>query len=120
MYRPRSPITEIDAVLDTGASFTFLNLTDAQRTFNINVNAPDVEKVGEIRGGFSATMYRRHFKTLAFEGVTIAPSGFTEISPQYGLSITLDRQAIPASADPAHAYVVETYDIWGRGTRYRY
>jgi len=62
----------VDAILDTGASATFLNLTDAQRTFDVDVNAPDVEKVGEITGGYSASMYRRRFQTLAFGGVTIA------------------------------------------------
>ena len=33
---------------------------------------PDVEKVGELTGGYSANMYRRRFKSLAFEGVTVS------------------------------------------------
>jgi predicted aspartyl protease len=62
---------QLEAALDTGASTTVLNLNDARRTFSVDVNAPDVEKVGELTGGYTANIYRRQFKTLAFEGVTI-------------------------------------------------
>lgn len=58
----------VNAMLDTGASTTFLNPSRARRTFGVDVNAPGVEKIGDISG---ASMYRRRFKTLAFEGVTI-------------------------------------------------
>jgi predicted aspartyl protease len=61
----------LDALLDTGASATNLNLDIAKRTFNVDVNAPDVEKIGELAGGYTASVYRRKFKSLAFEGVTI-------------------------------------------------
>jgi predicted aspartyl protease len=62
---------QMEAMLDTGASTTTLNLNDARRLFSVDVNAPDVEKIGELTGGFTANIYRRQFKTLAFEGVTI-------------------------------------------------
>ncbi len=62
---------QLEAGLDTGASTTVLNLDDARRTFSVDVNAPDVEKVGELTGGYTANIYRRQFKTLAFGGVTI-------------------------------------------------
>ena len=62
---------QLDAMLDTGASTTVLNMNDARRLFSVDVNAPDVEKVGELTGGYTASIYRRQFKTLAFEGVTI-------------------------------------------------
>jgi hypothetical protein len=61
----------VNAALDTGASTTVLNLDVARRTFRVDVNAPDVEKVGELSGGYTANVYRRRFKSLAFEGVTI-------------------------------------------------
>ena len=61
----------VDAILDTGAADTTLSLTTAQRMFNVNVNDPDVERVGELKGGFTAAVYQRRFKSLAFEGVTI-------------------------------------------------
>ena len=62
----------VNAMLDTGASTTVLNLDIARRTFRVDVNAPDVEKVGEIDRGYTANVYRRRFKTLTFEGVTVA------------------------------------------------
>jgi predicted aspartyl protease len=62
----------VNAMLDTGASTTILNLDVARRVFRVDVDAPDVEKLGEIKGGYTASVYRRRFKTLAFEGVTIS------------------------------------------------
>jgi len=61
----------VNAMLDTGASITVLNLDIARRTFRVDVNAPEVEKVGEI-GRNQTGVYRRRFKTIAFEGVTVA------------------------------------------------
>ncbi len=62
---------KVNAVLDTGAARTTLNLTLAQRVFGVDVNAQDVEKVGQLNGGFSADVYRRRFKTLAVQSVTV-------------------------------------------------
>ena len=61
----------VNAMLDTGASNTNLNLNTARQMFNVDVNAPDVEKVGDLKGGYTASIYRRRFKSLAFEGVVI-------------------------------------------------
>ena len=60
----------VNAMLDTGASNTILNLDIARRTFRVDVNAPDVEKVGEIGWGQTG-VYRKRFKTISFEGVTV-------------------------------------------------
>jgi predicted aspartyl protease len=60
----------VNAMLDTGASNTILNLDVARRTFRVDVNAPDVEKVGEI-GRSQTGVYRRRFQTIAFEGVAV-------------------------------------------------
>jgi predicted aspartyl protease len=60
----------VNAMLDTGASNTILNLDIARRTFRVDVNAPDVEKVGEI-GRDQTGVYRKRFKTISFEGVSI-------------------------------------------------
>src|SRR5580765_6940078 len=62
---------KVNATLDTGAARTTLNLTIAQRQFGVDVNASDVEKVGQINGGFSAAVYRRRFKTLGVQSVTV-------------------------------------------------
>lgn len=62
----------IDAMLDTGASNTILYLNDAQRLFGIDVNAPDVEKIGEVQGkAYTANIYRRRFERIALEGMVI-------------------------------------------------
>jgi TPR repeat protein/predicted aspartyl protease len=63
--------TRINAMLDTGAFRTALDLTVAERRFNVDTKAPDTQKVGEITGGFTASVYRRKFKTLAVDGVII-------------------------------------------------
>ena len=71
MFRAELDGRRVDTMLDTGAGTTILNLDTARRTFRIDVNAPDVERVGELKGGYTASTYRRRFKTLAIEGVTI-------------------------------------------------
>jgi predicted aspartyl protease len=96
----------IQAMLDTGASNTVLNLTDARRTFAVDVSAADVEKVGELTGGYTASIYRRRFKTLAFEGVTIdnpmivlmpdMMNGTVIATPQTGSLISGDRSGLPS------------------------
>jgi hypothetical protein len=62
----------VNAILDTGSTNTDLNLNIARRTFNVDVNAPDVERTGELKGGFTASVYRRKFKLLTVDGVTIS------------------------------------------------
>ena len=61
----------VTAMLDTGAYNTALNLTTARRTFNIDTNAPDVQKIGELKGSFTANVYRKQFKTITLDGVTV-------------------------------------------------
>ncbi len=95
----------VNAMLDTGASNTNVNLTTARQAFNVDVNASDVEKVGELTGGgYNASVYRRRFKSIAFEGVTIANpmvdllpdliSGASPGAPSTGSIIRNDR-ALP-------------------------
>jgi hypothetical protein len=61
----------IVGMLDTGASLTNLNLKVAVQRFGVDINAPDVEKVGELKGVYASNVYRRRFKSLAFEGVSV-------------------------------------------------
>jgi hypothetical protein len=61
----------VNAMLDTGAYNTVLNLTVARRTFNVDTNAPDLKKVGELQGGFTADVYRKQFKAITLDGVTV-------------------------------------------------
>ncbi|HEX3487491.1 MAG TPA: retroviral-like aspartic protease family protein, partial [Micropepsaceae bacterium] len=62
----------VNATLDTGAARTTLNLDTAQREFGVDLNGPDVEKVGQLQGGFAANVYRRRFKTLGVDGVNVS------------------------------------------------
>jgi len=60
----------VEAMLDTGASSTHLNLDVAQRLFDLDVNAPDVEKAGELQGkAYTATVFRRRFNSIALDGL---------------------------------------------------
>ena len=61
----------VTALLDTGASNTVMNLDVARRIFSVDLNSPDVQKVGEINGGYTANVYQRRFKTLEVDGVSI-------------------------------------------------
>jgi predicted aspartyl protease len=61
----------VDAILDTGATDTFFNMPDAQRLFGIKATDPDLVKVGQLAGAYTANIYSRKFKTMTFEGVTI-------------------------------------------------
>ena len=62
---------QLDAVINTGAPNTILNLDVAEDRFNVDVNAPDVKQVGQLGKIASAKIYRRQFQSLSFEGVTI-------------------------------------------------
>ena len=57
---------------DTGASNTNLSLQVAQKLFTLDVNAPDVEKVGELRGKSIANIYRHRFRSITFGGVAVS------------------------------------------------
>jgi predicted aspartyl protease len=95
----------VNAMLDTGASNTILNLDVARRNFRVDVNGPDVEKVGELTGGYSANIYRRRFNSLAFEGVSIANpmmvmmpnmmGGVNPAAPRTGSLIRDERNGLP-------------------------
>jgi predicted aspartyl protease len=61
----------VNAMLDTGATASTLNLDIARRVFNISPNDRDLEKVGELKGGYTAQIYKRRFKSLSIEGVTV-------------------------------------------------
>jgi predicted aspartyl protease len=61
----------MNAILDTGAYNTVLNLNVARRSFNVDVNAPDLEKIGQLQGNYTANVYRKQFKTLALDGVVV-------------------------------------------------
>jgi hypothetical protein len=70
----RFPVTldgsGLSAIMDSGAYSSTLDLAIAKGRYDVDVNAPDVEKAGELAPG--RTIYRHRFKTLTLEGITIA------------------------------------------------
>ena len=93
----------VAVLLDTGSTDTVMNLDVARRVFNVNVNAPDVQKVGEITGGYTANVYRRHFKKLELDGVVVADPLITLVPNSMG----------PSPAPPAGSFFWETDDLQG-------
>ena len=61
----------LEAVINTGQVNTTMNLDVAEDRYKVEVNAPDVQQVGQIGQNASAKVYRKQFQTLTFEGVTI-------------------------------------------------
>jgi hypothetical protein len=80
-----------------------MNLDVARRVFNVNVNAPDVQKVSQITGGYTANVYRRHFKKLELDGVVVADPLITLVPNIMG----------PPPAPPAGSFFWETDDLQG-------
>jgi predicted aspartyl protease len=70
------PITldghEIDALLDTGSSNSYLSLEAAQGTFGLAPDSPDLTRTGEFKGPHAVPLYQHRFKSLSLEGVTIS------------------------------------------------
>jgi predicted aspartyl protease len=62
----------VNVNLDTGTSVTTMNLEVARRVFGIDTSASDVEKIGELDGNYKANVYKRRFKTLSVDGVTVS------------------------------------------------
>jgi predicted aspartyl protease len=89
---------KVGAMIDTGATTTTLNLDVARRVFNVDVNAPDVQKVGELKGGYTTNVYQRRFKTLAAEGVEIG-------QPMITLLPDLVSGAVTSEARPTGSLV---------------
>jgi predicted aspartyl protease len=61
----------LEAVIDTGSANTSVNLDIAEDRFNLKPDDPDMQPVGQLGANPAAKVYRRKFKTLTFEGVTV-------------------------------------------------
>jgi hypothetical protein len=93
----------VAVLLDTGSTDTVMNLDVARRVFNVNVNAPDVQKVGQITGGYTANVYRRRFKKLELDGVVITDPLITLLPNMMG----------PPPAPPTGSFFWQTDDLRG-------
>jgi hypothetical protein len=58
----------LDAIVDTGAINTDLNIDVARRLLGVDAPTPDMEKVAELQG---SPVYRRRFQKLEIGGVVI-------------------------------------------------
>jgi predicted aspartyl protease len=60
------------AIIDTGASGTFMNATAAHRIFGLTQESPGMEPSGYINGDKETPAFRHSFSSLGFEGLTVA------------------------------------------------
>jgi hypothetical protein len=60
-----------NAMLDTGASSTFLSEKAAYSTFGLGAHSPDMIKVSDHGGPGGVPLYRHTFKSLVLEGIAI-------------------------------------------------
>jgi len=93
----------VAVLLDTGSTDTEMNLDAARRVFNVNVNAPDVQRVGQIAGASTANIYRRRFKKLELDGVVITDPLITLLPNTMG----------PPPAPPTGSFFWENDDLQG-------
>jgi predicted aspartyl protease len=93
----------VAVLLDTGSTDTVMNLDVARRVFNVNVNAPDVQKLGQATGGYAANVYRRRFKKLELDGVVIADPLITLTPNMMG----------PPPAPPTGSFFWQNDDLQG-------
>ncbi|HEX3808465.1 MAG TPA: aspartyl protease family protein [Rhizomicrobium sp.] len=62
----------IDALLDTGAARTTLNLQVAESIFRLQPGTSDMRAIGHLGGDPYATVYMRHFRALVLEGISVS------------------------------------------------
>jgi len=62
---------DVDAIIDTGASQTVLNLTAAKFIFGLDPDSPGVEKLPLGTGAEQQLFLRYRFKTLSLSGITV-------------------------------------------------
>jgi hypothetical protein len=84
-----------------------MNLDVARLVFNVNVNAADVQKTGQVAGGYTANVYRRRFKKLELDGVVITDPLIT-LLPEVMMG--------PLPAPPSGSFFWENDDLQGLPT----
>jgi predicted aspartyl protease len=85
----------MNALLDTGSPETILSLSVAEGTFGLTTNASDMKASGVLNGVATATVYRRQFKTLTLEGITIG-------NPMIAIAPDLQRNVVDNSSAPVN------------------
>lgn len=62
----------IDAVLDTGSSYSFISQELASNSFHLSPNSPGMTQISEDGGPRGVPVYRHTFKSLELEGLSIS------------------------------------------------
>lgn len=96
----------VKAILDTGAWNSTLRIPTAEHLYNITPGSPDAPVSGILNGAENLTTYHHTFKTLDFDGVTVANPAielipdklsrpFTEVPTGSHISVTDEGVAPP-------------------------
>ena len=62
---------KLNALIDTGASSTFITSRIAESDFDLKLGSADAPDVGPLQGTSGARVYRHAFHSLAFEGIAV-------------------------------------------------
>ena len=85
--KPRIPVkldgVELSAVIDTGSVTTFLNISVGTRRLSLDLDAPDVQKIGPE----GRTIYRKRFQTLDMNGILVASPFVTMLPDKMGETV---------------------------------
>jgi hypothetical protein len=73
----------VRAILDTGAVNTVMNLVVAKQLFNLDLNGPDLRRLGVVEGISRADTYEKRFNRLEFEGITVN-NPMIQLWPDFG------------------------------------
>ena len=61
----------VNAVMDTGAQYSVMNMKLAKELFGLTQDSPDMRPLTETSGDWTLTAYGHHFDDVAFEGVDV-------------------------------------------------
>jgi hypothetical protein len=67
----------LDALLDTGSTFSFISLETASNKFHLMPASPDVTKMGDHEAPGAVPLYRHVFKSLDLDGIAIGNPAIT-------------------------------------------
>ena len=63
---------ELRAIIDTGASGTFMDMNTARRVFGLTPDSPGMKNVGIANNDPNLPLYEHVFSSLSFEGITVS------------------------------------------------
>ncbi len=96
-----------------------MTISVISRLEELDVNSVRINGVGvdfNSRDGIDAA----DMDNPSHGGVNIAPEEFITTSTEYGLSVRIEGGASLISPDPDWTTIVEVYDVWGGGRKFRF